>query len=201
MGTVRTATSVLRILRVLCLYCLAASPQLVTGQRFSFRVYDREAGLSDPILTSIVQDETGFLWIATEGGVFRYDGAQFKLFPGGSGFSGIYVEALHHTPDGTLWALTREALGRKEGDRFVPVPLPGVLNVIGPNRLASDWAGVLYIAVNWDLIAVRKSLAGGYETSVVARGRADAVQADSGGNIGSPAAAKCAGWKGPGWSR
>ncbi|HXL58333.1 MAG TPA: two-component regulator propeller domain-containing protein, partial [Chitinophagaceae bacterium] len=37
-------------------------------------------GLSDNSVTSIVQDENGFIWIGTENGLNRYDGSQFEKF-------------------------------------------------------------------------------------------------------------------------
>ena len=37
-------------------------------------------GLSDNMVNDIVQDDKGFMWIATENGLNRFDGAQFKKF-------------------------------------------------------------------------------------------------------------------------
>jgi ligand-binding sensor domain-containing protein len=181
MGAVRPERAVLRILELCTCFALLAPSELV-AQRFSFRVYAREAGLGDPVVSTIVQDETGFLWVGTEGGLFRYDGAEFKPFSTNVGLKGAYVESLHHTPDGTLWALTRDALARKEGTRFVSVPFPGVLNAIGANRLASDRSGALYVAANWGLVSVKKS-AGDYRSDVVARTPTQALTADDNGTI------------------
>lgn len=40
----------------------------------------REDGLSDNNIKGITQDERGYLWIATENGLNRYDGKEFKKF-------------------------------------------------------------------------------------------------------------------------
>src|SRR6266404_5308281 len=37
-------------------------------------------GLSQSRVTKIVQDDQGFIWLATQHGVDRYDGYQFRLF-------------------------------------------------------------------------------------------------------------------------
>ncbi len=39
-----------------------------------------EDGLSQSVVLDIVQDSTGFLWIATQDGLNRYDGYEFKIF-------------------------------------------------------------------------------------------------------------------------
>ena len=39
-----------------------------------------DEGLSHDEVTSIVQDNDGFMWIGTRGGLNRYDGYEFKIF-------------------------------------------------------------------------------------------------------------------------
>ena len=43
----------------------------------SFGAYD---GLRNLFIVSIVQDSNGLLWVATDDGVYRYDGQQFTHF-------------------------------------------------------------------------------------------------------------------------
>jgi ligand-binding sensor domain-containing protein/two-component sensor histidine kinase len=45
-----------------------------------FNHYTVEQGLSDNIVTDIVQDDNGFTWLATANGLNRFDGVQFKNF-------------------------------------------------------------------------------------------------------------------------
>ena len=46
------------------------------AQRYSFREYTE--GLGDLNVNCIAQDRTGYLWVGTENGLYRYDGAQFR---------------------------------------------------------------------------------------------------------------------------
>jgi ligand-binding sensor domain-containing protein len=57
-----------------------------TGQLL-FRHISRSAGLPVDQVTSIAQDSSGFIWIGSTEGLFRYDGFSFKAFyaePGNS---------------------------------------------------------------------------------------------------------------------
>lgn len=64
-------------------------------------------GLSHTLINDILQDQRGFLWIATVEGLSRYDGVNFKHFPRGLDLGhelpGSIVAALLETPDGILW--------------------------------------------------------------------------------------------------
>src|SRR5262249_7979558 len=71
---------------------------------------------------------------------------RFAGFGKSEGLPGARIEALHESIDGTLWVGTRNGLARREGDRFVTVPLQVTESVVSRQGIASDAAGVLYIA-------------------------------------------------------
>ncbi|XCF05947.1 two-component regulator propeller domain-containing protein [Tamlana crocina] len=50
------------------------------GQELYFEHYNETKGLSHNSVRSIVQDDKGFLWLGTFGGVSRFDGYDFKVF-------------------------------------------------------------------------------------------------------------------------
>ena len=50
------------------------------AQLYSFRYYGVEDGLTNLAVKVIFQDRRGFLWVGTEGGVFRFDGSQFQRY-------------------------------------------------------------------------------------------------------------------------
>lgn len=50
------------------------------SKQYSFTHYSTETGLFSNQVNSIVQDETGFLWIGTNDGLIRYDGSRYRTF-------------------------------------------------------------------------------------------------------------------------
>jgi signal transduction histidine kinase/DNA-binding response OmpR family regulator/ligand-binding sensor domain-containing protein len=83
-------------------------------------ITDRQ-GLPQAFVPSIVQDQKGFIWMATRDGLARYDGSQFKVFqpdpnrrPSLS-FAGI--TKLKVDPNGKIWIASE----RQDLDVFDPV--------------------------------------------------------------------------------
>lgn len=52
----------------------------LTAQGTSFQQYGLKEGLSSSNVYSTIEDDTGFLWVATSAGVDRFDGDQFKHY-------------------------------------------------------------------------------------------------------------------------
>jgi len=50
------------------------------GQQLSFNRLNSEDGLSNNLVTSIVQDNRGFLWFGTQDGLNRFDGYSINVF-------------------------------------------------------------------------------------------------------------------------
>lgn len=96
-------------LLLLCLpFILSAQPQQLLK---NFLTVDN--GLSHNEVTSIVQDNDGFVWIGTRGGLNRYDGYDFKIFnqvPGDSNsLVNPSIESLFVDKKGNIW------IGSKSG--------------------------------------------------------------------------------------
>jgi ligand-binding sensor domain-containing protein/signal transduction histidine kinase len=93
--------------------------RVIDGDAIRFSQLPANAGLSQSRVTQIVQDGQGFLWFATQHGVDRYDGYEFKAFknePGHPGsLCGVFVNSLFTDRTGNLW------VGCEQGvDRFDP---------------------------------------------------------------------------------
>ena len=74
------------------------------AQRFSFRNVSK--GLGNLTVNCIAQDSSGFLWMGTENGLYRYDGIQFRLYSLEEGLSARAIHSLYTSPAGTLWVGT-----------------------------------------------------------------------------------------------
>ena len=93
------------------------------AQRYSFQEYTE--GLGNLNVISVAQDRTGFLWVGTENGLYRYDGHQFRRYDAGDGMTASAIENLYIGPDGTLWvgAMTGIYFQKRDGS-FAEVQPP-----------------------------------------------------------------------------
>ncbi len=63
------------------LFCLVWIQLVVSQNQISFRQLSVKDGLSQNSAISIAQDSTGYLWIATQDGLSKYDGREFNIYP------------------------------------------------------------------------------------------------------------------------
>ncbi len=82
-------------------------PKLDRSQTLRFDSYSVEDGLSQSSALSLLQDRRGFLWVGTEDGLNRFDGANFTIYRADpddpQSISNNYVRALAEDPDGNIW--------------------------------------------------------------------------------------------------
>lgn len=81
-----------------------------------FRRYSLNEGLSQGTVDDMLQDHQGFLWFATQDGLNRFDGYQFKIFrhdaDNPQSLSSNYITSLYESDNGTLWIGTTNGLHR-----------------------------------------------------------------------------------------
>lgn len=82
------------------------------GDSFIKRVFSTDDGLPQNTATDLVQTRDGFVWIATYGGLARFDGLTFKVFTTSNSPALVNnrLMALAEGPDGILW------IGSEDGD-------------------------------------------------------------------------------------
>ena len=68
------------IRNALAVALLALASGVLRAQEYSFRYFGAGEGLTNLTIREIYQDHSGFLWVSTENGIFRYDGERFEEF-------------------------------------------------------------------------------------------------------------------------
>ncbi len=81
-------------------------PGYLTAQTLSFKNYTVNSGLANSTVYHINQDSKGFIWLATESGVNRYDGQTFQTFTMDDGLSDNEVLQIQEDSKGRTWFLT-----------------------------------------------------------------------------------------------
>ena len=101
-----------------------------------------ERGLSSNTVSSICQDSLGRIWMATKGGVNRYDGYDVTVFRHDDcdprTIQSNLVNEVYLAPDGAVWACTADGVARYDMTlgRFVPLQIEGVRSVENMTHLA-----------------------------------------------------------------
>lgn len=156
----------------------AASPMV-------FRHLAAEDGLSQNTVNAVAQDAQGFIWIATEGGLSRYDGYELRRYtqrrndPGS--LPGNFVWDLQAGRDGDLWLAIKDggvarldpATGRFTSFRHDPEK-PDSLSSNAARSVLVDRQGTVWVAtIDGGLNALDP------RTGRVRHFRHDAARADS----------------------
>lgn len=107
----RTITSLLLLL--LMVFGLRLEAQESNARFVRFGVAD---GLPSATISDICQDAQGFLWVATEDGLCRFDGYSFKVYRNIPGDATSLIDDgtrwIRPTPEGHLWIGTRDGVCR-----------------------------------------------------------------------------------------
>lgn len=89
---------------------------LLKSSGFLFQHITINQGLSQSSVRSILQDKFGYLWFATQDGLNRYDGYEFKIFrhtPGdSSSLTNNFIYALDQDTKGNIWAATQNGFSK-----------------------------------------------------------------------------------------
>ncbi len=81
-------------------------------QNIRFDHYSLEEGLSQSVVTAILQDSQGFMWFGTQDGLNRFDGSEFITFSHASdpgSLSGDFISDLAEDAQGMIWIGTNGA--------------------------------------------------------------------------------------------
>jgi ligand-binding sensor domain-containing protein/signal transduction histidine kinase len=88
--------------------------------QYGYQSWQTDTGLPQNTVHAIVQGRGGFLWIATEGGLVRFDGVDFKPYMRANtpGLPSDLVDDLMEDREGGLWISTSGGLARMQGGRI-----------------------------------------------------------------------------------
>jgi signal transduction histidine kinase/ligand-binding sensor domain-containing protein/ActR/RegA family two-component response regulator len=89
-------------------------------------MYGQTEGLTNLSPTALAQDTTGFLWVGTQNGLFRYDGSRFDVFDTAQGLPSAEIVSITDS-GGSLLVATTGGVAFFVHEHFLPVPFNGTL--------------------------------------------------------------------------
>ena len=155
-------TAVILIVLLCCLDCAQGLDRNSPLRHFGRRVWQTDEGLPQNTVTGIIQTRDGYLWIATDGGLARFDGIQFKVFDRKNTpqLHSNVINSLYQDSHGVLWIGTTDGLTSYDGKKWSVLTtqnaLPGnnvfsvyqdrhgTLWILTDNGLAKDQQGRIY---------------------------------------------------------
>ena len=91
------------------------------AQQFVFSRYTQMSGLRNLGIEMLLVDRAGDLWVATDGGMYRYDGTTFTPYDKSRGIPADAVLDLAASPSGTIFARVDAGLYSGNADHFAPL--------------------------------------------------------------------------------
>jgi len=152
------------VLWALLVFCASAN---LIAQRYTYRQYGSEDGLTNLGATCLLQDRAGYIWIGTDNGLFQYSGERFQEFGHAEGLPNSEILGLAESPEGVLWVATRSGIAYQSGLRFTQVET-GEKGQI--QDVAFDSNGRVYLKHLSGLIVGIRDGAGAYKFRMVVRG-------------------------------
>jgi ligand-binding sensor domain-containing protein len=122
------------------------------SQRHYFVSFSVKEGLAQSQVRAVKQTSDGYLWIATAGGLSRFDGHEFKTYNKSNGLPNNLATSLFETSSNELWAACKGSIvifsdiGSRElplGPRFSEVVSNDIAEYNGAIYLASNGKGLL----------------------------------------------------------
>jgi signal transduction histidine kinase/ligand-binding sensor domain-containing protein len=100
--------TILQFLTIFVLFCRVALALEPDAPGWVFRTWQTEDGLPDNAISGVVQSPDGYLWVATKGGLQRFNGREFETVPMTRfpGLRSVAVRAICLDRRGALWIAT-----------------------------------------------------------------------------------------------
>ena len=118
---------------IISLFSLSGS-----SQKYNFKNYlPKINGLVQSQVKDIIQDESGYLWIATYGGVCRFDGDKFVSWKTTDGLLSNEVTCISDRKNGEIW------VGTRAGINIIKDGLVQEFNVLSADDVHLGWVSYI----------------------------------------------------------
>jgi ligand-binding sensor domain-containing protein/two-component sensor histidine kinase len=127
------------------LVAVTTTPDTLQAQSMPFQNYSIQSGLSQSVVTSLLQDNGGYVWIGTEFGLNRFNRYEFEQFFEEDGLSHNGIVTLYEDRDNRLLVGTEAGLVMYDQGQFVTVPGTELLEFVQVNAIFQDDQNGLWV--------------------------------------------------------
>lgn len=121
-----------------------------TLQQYVVSRWGMEEGLPQSSVNDILQTRDGYLWLATFGGLVRFDGASFTTFDrfNTKGMRSDRILTLYEDRQDALWLGTENGFLRYQNGECSTFVISQESQIYSPLKVAEDARGVMWLSVN-----------------------------------------------------
>ena len=118
--------------------------------RYVFTQWGMNNGLPQSSVNDIIQTRDGYLWIATFGGLVRFNGQTFTTFnrSNSKGLQSDRILMLYEDHSGAIWCSTEDGLVRYDHGSFRSFQYLNSAYNYSPLMIAEDTHGLLWVSVD-----------------------------------------------------
>jgi ligand-binding sensor domain-containing protein/signal transduction histidine kinase len=133
----------------------ALDPSTALAQ-YGYQSWQTDTGLPQNTVHAIVQGRDGFLWIATEGGLVRFEGVDFRAYTRANtpSLPSDLIDDVEEDRSGTLWISTSGGLARMRGGKLEAVGAELGLPATQVWRTFEDAHGTVWVLTASGLLRV-----------------------------------------------
>ncbi len=118
--------------------------------QYIFRTWTTEEGLPSNAILDLIQDQKGYIWIATHDGLARFDGAKFTSYTvrNTSIIRSHAIRSLLSDSKGNVWIGTQRGILKYENNQLtIPIEFT-VLNEYSIEAIYEDANGVIWVGTS-----------------------------------------------------
>jgi signal transduction histidine kinase/ligand-binding sensor domain-containing protein len=118
------------------------------AQKYAFAHYDIEDGLIQSQVNMLCQDNTHRLWIATLGGVSRFDGHDYYNISKSTGLPNNFVFEIYSDSKGTVWLGTNIGLSSIKNEKVYNYPVPADAKKKFVTHITEEHNGAIWVVMS-----------------------------------------------------
>lgn len=150
MECVNTSTRISTLLLCVLMFPFSMAAQSPPPDRFITEQWTMDDGLPQSSVNYILQSRDGYLWLATFGGLVRFNGESFTTFDRSNtpGIPSDRMLNLFEDRNGSIWCSTERGVVRYTNGRFESFTIVDETHTYSPLKYIEDARGVLWISAN-----------------------------------------------------